>query len=51
MAGQFDEAVAALRRDDYATALKVFRPLAEQGHAGAQYNLGVMYDVEVAGDV
>ena len=29
---------------DYATALKEWKPLAEQGIAKAQYNLGVMYD-------
>jgi TPR repeat protein len=29
--------------DDYATALKHLRPLAEQGNAGAQYWLGRMY--------
>ena len=29
---------------DYATAHKEWKPLAEQGHAVAQYNLGVMYD-------
>jgi len=34
----------AFDRDDYATALKEWRPLAEQGVAGAQYNLGVMYN-------
>jgi hypothetical protein len=28
---------------DYATALREWRPLAEQGYAGAQYNLGDMY--------
>ena len=28
----------------YATALEFWRPLAEQGHAGAQNNLGFMYD-------
>jgi TPR repeat protein len=28
---------------DYAAALKIWRPLAEQGDARAQYNLGVMY--------
>ena len=28
---------------DYATALKEWRPLAEQGDAEAQYNLGIMY--------
>lgn len=30
----------AYKRGDYATALKEWRPLAEAGHAGAQYNLG-----------
>ncbi len=30
-------------RGDYATALKELRPLAEQGNATAQNNLGVMY--------
>ncbi len=39
----FDEAVAAYRRGDYATALREFRPLAEQGNADAQFNLGIMY--------
>ena len=34
----------AFKRSDYATALKEWRPLAEQGHAGAQVMLGVMYD-------
>ena len=35
--------VAAYKRGDYATALKEWRPLAEQGHANAQDNLGLMY--------
>ena len=39
----FDEGLAAYERGDYATALKEWRPLARQGHADAQYNLGVMY--------
>jgi hypothetical protein len=39
----FDEGVAAYNRGDYATALREFRPLAEQGHAKAQYSLGRMY--------
>ncbi|BDV00460.1 hypothetical protein TDMWS_05450 [Thermodesulfomicrobium sp. WS] len=39
----FDEGLAAYDRGDYATALKEWRPLAEQGHAGAQNKLGVMY--------
>ncbi len=39
-----DEGVAAYQRGDYATALREWRPLAEQGNAAAQYNLGVMYN-------
>ena len=38
-----DEGVAAYDRGDYATALREWRPLAEQGNAKAQYNLGAMY--------
>jgi TPR repeat protein len=34
---------AAYDRKDYATALKHLRPLAEQGHARAQYRLGDIY--------
>ena len=42
-ASQFDQGVAAFNRGDYSTAYRLFRPLAEQGYASAQYNLGVMY--------
>ena len=38
------EGVAAYNRGDNATALREFRPLAEQGAAKAQYNLGLMYE-------
>ncbi len=41
----FDEGVAAYGRGDYATALKEFRPLAEQGDADGQFNLGLMYEL------
>ncbi|MFZ1210191.1 MAG: SEL1-like repeat protein [Pseudolabrys sp.] len=43
-AGPLGDADAALKRRDYATALRFIRPLAEQGDASAQYNLGVLYD-------
>ena len=33
----------AYKRGDYAAALKEWRPLAEAGHPGAQYNLGFNY--------
>src|ERR1019366_8139089 len=42
-AGSFQDGVAARERGDYATALQLLRPLAEQGDANAQYDLGVMY--------
>ena len=35
--------LTAYNSGDYATALREWTPLAEQGNAGAQYNLGVMY--------
>jgi tetratricopeptide (TPR) repeat protein len=41
--GEFEDAVAAYERGDYATAYRLFKPMAEQGHAEAQYNLGGMY--------
>ncbi len=40
----FREGLAAYLRGDYATALQEFKPLAEQGLAVAQNNLGIMYD-------
>ena len=39
----YDEGVAAYERRDYTTAMREFRPLAEQGHADAQYRLGWAY--------
>ncbi len=39
----FDDGLAAYERGDYKVALQEFRPLAAQGYAGAQKNLGVMY--------
>ena len=38
-----NEGVAAAKRGDYATALREWRPLAEQGNAKAQHNLGLIY--------
>lgn len=42
-AGPYEDGYAALSRGDYARALRLFRPLADQGNALAQYSLGVMY--------
>ena len=38
-----DDAWAAYRKGDYAQALKILKPLAAQGVAQAQSNLGLMY--------
>jgi TPR repeat protein len=43
-AGPLEDADAAIKRRDYATAVRLIRPLAEQGDANAQYKLGVFYD-------
>ncbi len=34
----------AYRRGDYVSALEIWQPLARQGHAGARYQLGLMYE-------
>ena len=39
----FNKGQAAYDRGDYATALREWKPLAEQGHAEAQFSLGRMY--------
>jgi TPR repeat protein len=39
----FQAGMDATIRGDYATALREWRPLAEQGDALAQYNLGMLY--------
>lgn len=43
MWADYEAGVQAFGRADYATALREWRPLAEQGHAGAQYQLGPLY--------
>jgi TPR repeat protein len=43
VAGPLEDSRAAYERGDFATAERLFRPLAEHGNAIAQYNLGVMY--------
>jgi TPR repeat protein len=40
----FQKGVAAAKSGDYATALREWKPLAEQGDANAQFVLGVMYE-------
>ena len=41
----FGDGIAAYVIKDYETAYKLWLPLAEQGDAGAQYLLGMMYDL------
>ena len=41
-AGQYQDGAAAYYRRDYQTAIRLWTPLAEQGDAKAQYNLGVL---------
>jgi hypothetical protein len=43
-ADRLEDGIAAYQRGDFATALRLFQPLAEQGDASAQSNLGVMYE-------
>ncbi len=43
VAGSFEDATAAYERRDFSTALRLWRPLADQGHAGAQLRLGRLY--------
>jgi TPR repeat protein len=43
MAGPLEDGAAAGRKGDYATALRLFLPLAEQGKARAQAALGFLY--------
>lgn len=39
----FKDGASAYRRGDYESALREFKPLAEQGDPSAQFNLGLMY--------
>ena len=43
-AQDFQKGLTAAQSGDFATALREWTPLAEQGDASAQYNLGLMYD-------
>jgi TPR repeat protein len=42
-AGPLEDGMAAFVEKDYLTALKLWRPLAEQGNATAQYEVGILY--------
>ena len=43
-AGPLEDATTASGRRDYAISLRLWRPLADQGDAIAQFNLGLTYD-------
>ena len=43
VAGPFEDAGIAAARQDYATALRLWRPLAASGNSDAQVSLGMMY--------
>jgi TPR repeat protein len=43
VAGSWEDGMASYNRGDYVPAIRLFRPLAEQGNAKAQSVLGVMY--------
>ena len=51
-AGTFEDAVDAHARGDYAKALRLIRPLANDGDAAAQFNLaGAIIDYPLEADV
>ena len=43
LAGPLEDAAAAYNRGDYATAVRLWQPLANGGDADAQFNLGQLY--------
>ncbi len=43
-AGPLEDADAAIKKRDYATAARLVRPLAERGDANAQFMLGMFYE-------
>jgi len=44
LGADIDDGQAAYNAGDYATAIRLWRPLAEQGNARAENNLGVIYE-------
>jgi len=43
IAGPWEDANKAYAAGNFKLALRLFKSLAEQGHAGAQLNLGIIY--------
>jgi len=44
-AGPYEDGIAAYIAGDHETALENWRPLADQGDASAQFNLGAKYSI------
>ncbi|UYN95401.1 MAG: sel1 repeat family protein [Enhydrobacter sp.] len=44
-AGPYEDGTAAYSRSDYATAMRLLRPLADQGNGGAQIYVGMMHEL------
>lgn len=43
-AGPFEDAGLAYQRGDYATAMRLYRQMADQGNGNAQFSLGIIYE-------
>ena len=46
-ANDFSTGLLAYKARDFEKTVMIWRPLAEQGHAEAQYNLGTLYDTGI----
>jgi len=44
IAGDYEDGLAAWEKQDFATALRLWTPLAEKGDANAQFSLGALYN-------
>jgi TPR repeat protein len=44
-AGLYEDAMAAIEREDYPTAIGILKTIAEQGNPGAQATLALVYDM------
>jgi len=49
-AGPLEDGYGAYTRGDFATAMQLMRPLADQGHVTAQTVVGLMYYFNYSGD-
>jgi TPR repeat protein len=50
VAGPLEDGYSAYTRGDFATAVRIMRPLADQGHVTAQTVVGLMYYFNYGGD-